>query len=52
MLFGRFERLIDPYPSEVMADPPPSMRVFLRWFISRTWPLLAAVSLDARPINP
>ena len=45
MLFGRFERIIDPYPSEVMAGPPRSMGVFLGWFVRRTWPLLLSISL-------
>ena len=45
MLFGRFERLIDPYPREVMAGPPRSMGVFLGWFVRRTWPLLVSISL-------
>ena len=45
VVFGRFERLIDPYPRDVMADPPRSMAVFLGWFIRRTWPLLVSISL-------
>lgn len=45
MVFGRFERLIDPYPREVMAGPPASMGAFLGWFVRRTWPLLVSVSL-------
>src|SRR6185312_8524370 len=45
VVFGRFERLIDPYPREVMAAPPRSMGVFLGWFIRRAWPLLVSISL-------
>ncbi len=44
-MFGRFERLIDPYPREVMAGPPRSMGAFLGWFVRRTWPLLVSISL-------
>jgi ATP-binding cassette, subfamily B, multidrug efflux pump len=45
VVFGRFERLIDPYPREVMAGPPRSMGAFLGWFVRRTWPLLVSISL-------
>jgi len=44
-VFRLFERLVDPYPSEVMDGPPKSMWVFLTWFIRRTWPLLVAVGV-------
>src|ERR1700744_4431734 len=45
MVFGRFERLIDPYPREVMAGPPGSMGAYLGWFGRRTWPLLVSGSV-------
>jgi ATP-binding cassette subfamily B multidrug efflux pump len=45
VVFGRFERLIDPYPREVMAGPPRSMGAFLGWFVRRAWPLLVSISL-------